>query len=181
MRICAAGASFARSWPSRVGPRAQQQRGKGHQHRHKKIHVRGQVQNAMPECRQNAQRRQRGLSVVAQVLGIAEEKSGFGVVIRIPAGQAAERSSRATPPRATSRAAVPPSLKPSAQCSPRQRQRNHDRRLLESAARKPQARQPRALRPRLGSAYTIPTASTRRQKCRRGPACSAQTRWDKGR
>jgi hypothetical protein len=73
--------------PFGVQPGLQQQGRKHHQHRHKQVHVRGQVQHAMAEGGQNAQRIERGLRVVAQKLGIAEEEAGLGIVPAVPAGQ----------------------------------------------------------------------------------------------
>ena len=60
-----------------IGPRVEQQRGDGHQHRHKEVHVRGEMQDAVAEGGQDAQRLEFGLGVVAQKLGIAEEEAGF--------------------------------------------------------------------------------------------------------
>ena len=87
MRCSAASADRRALVAFGVQPRLQQQSGNGHQHRHKQIHVRGEVQQAMPEGRQNAQRIQVGLGVVAQKLGVPEEESGLGVMPGIPARQ----------------------------------------------------------------------------------------------
>ncbi len=69
--------------------RREQQRGGGHQHRHKKIHVRGQMEEAVREGGQKAQRREIGLRVVAQKFRIAEDEALFEVVVRVPARPAA--------------------------------------------------------------------------------------------
>ncbi len=70
-----------------VSTRVEQERSEGREHRHKEVHVRSKVQDAMTEGCENAQGRERRLGVVAQILGIPEEETGSGVVIGIPGGQ----------------------------------------------------------------------------------------------
>jgi len=113
-----------------IDTRVQQQCGQGHHHRHKKIHVRRQVQDAMPERRQNSQRCQRRLRVVAQKPRIAEEKPGLRVVVCIPCGQRhnATREPRGLAPEPPAHRACAPESR--GQVYRDQGQRNHDRRLL---------------------------------------------------
>ena len=121
----------------------EQQRGRGHEHRHKEIHVRGEVQDAMPEGGEDAQRRERRLGVMAQELGIAEEEAGFGVVVGVPRGQwenAARKPCGFTQKFCAQRTAV---LESHDKINRGQRERNCDRGFLgKCGGGKPQRRGP---------------------------------------
>ena len=69
------------------GARIEQQSGDGDPDRHKEVHVRGEMQDAIAEGGRDAQGLEIGLGVVAQELGIAEEEAGLGVVVGVPGGQ----------------------------------------------------------------------------------------------
>ena len=120
---CAAGrqvAIVARSWPSASGAGIEQQRGEGHQHRHKQVHVRGEVQDAMAEGGQNAQRREVGLGVVAQKLRDCRRESRSSRSDRRTSRPAAERSSQSqAASRQSRRALAGASSRKPPQCSPR--------------------------------------------------------------
>ena len=130
--------------PIRILARVKQKRRTGQQHRHKHVHVRRQVQNAVPKRRHNPQWLQIGLRVVAQKLRIAEQKPRLPVVKRIPATQ---RQHAACQPRRLAQSTPPPLLsrpKRFIKAHRGQRQRNDDRRLLaQRRRRKPKCRRPR--------------------------------------
>ena len=173
----------ARSWPSASGRGVSSSAAERHQHRHKEIHVRGEMQNAMPEGRQNAQRRKRGLGVVAQELGIAEEKAGLRVVVGVPRRQRQNAARRATPPRArAARAPERPAANPSTRLIAASVSGMAIAVSLHSAAAENHSAAAQRIAPaRRQRVRPVPTASTRRQKCPHAPASSAQTRWDRGR
>ena len=143
--------------------------------------MRGQVQHAMAEGRQNPQRIERGLRVVAQILRIAEEEAGLRIVPARTSRQRqhAAREPRRLAPQAETQPAGASETLPQGSSRPASAEWRSPS-PCTARQRQTRARRPTACGPRLRAAHTpAPTACRRRQKCRRGPACSAQTRWDR--
>ncbi len=73
-------------------PQGQQEHRPQHaQHGHEHVHMRGELQDAMRQGQQDAQRRERGGRVVTQEFRIAQEIPGAVAIVGIPAQQGDDR------------------------------------------------------------------------------------------
>ena len=77
--------------------------GDGADDRHEHVHVRRQVQEAMPEAEGDAVGVEVGGGVVAEELGVAEDEAGAVIVIGVPGGEREDRREQSEEPVQVSR------------------------------------------------------------------------------